>query len=468
MRSATESLERPFPIVRCDRPEGSAVAALTSVCRYHGLELSPSQLERLTGLPAPVGLGDLVVSARLLGFDSVPLEGAYADLQGLERPCILMFRGETQPAPRCVVLCEIDADAAKVADPLVGAIQPLARAAFEERWTGDCLRIVPDAGALARVRERLALARSPMKRLAAALRFAPPRLPKLLFVAGAFGLCGLTGASLHTVSVTAASGEAAALSLFALATAALSALWLSLFSGSCSRCDRARLLTGGLPLGPLGALFYTALLGARLALPSTPLVYLLAAAVGAHIGLLGLLIRARTACTPCVLTALAAFTAAGPSIPSAHPALAITAFLCGLGGVLVAVRFSQRAAARTGLYEARRMALAWSGDTPPGAVRLVVWKRPGCASCLLYEAALRPALIAQYGDTLLIDEQDAGRLPVPVPLILVAGAVRVLFLGLPGSEDDYGLISQAVESARDPALAVLRPLGGVLLVSGSG
>jgi hypothetical protein len=441
--------------------EQSAAVALATVAQHHGLPIRPGEIEAMLGLASVSTLGDLVVASRLLGFESVPLEGSYDELCELVVPAIVVL-SDASGQERFAVLVVFESASVLLADPIEGGTRRVPREDFCAQWHGDCLQLVPDEPRLALARERLELHRNPGKRLLQALRFTPPRAPKLVFMAAALGLPALAGAGALMGGATAPT-----LASVALALASLSSLWLALFGASCIRCGGIHRLTGGLPLERVGAVLYSVLLGFALAVPSSSLpACMLLAASGGHLWLLIVLARARTMCWPCLLTAFGAFTATALLVLHTAASLALGAglFAVGLVGMAVATRFFQRAAEHEALWEARRLALSVLHPNQGDAVRVVVWKRAGCPSCLIYEAVLAPALVQALGDAITIEEHDAGTRPIPSPLILIAGPVPVLFLGLPGTDDDGALLLTAIESARNPALAMVAPLGGIYIV----
>jgi hypothetical protein len=424
------------PCVLGDR-EGSAAAALASVAQFYDLSLEAREVAPLVGLPSVRELGDLIVASRMLGFDSVPLEGGYDDLPEVARPNIVRFKD------RFVVLYEIDADKTRVGDPLAG-VRTLSREDFSAEWTGDCLQLVP--ADLDGARARLAAYRRWWRRLAS------PRA--LAFVVGAAALAALV---VH---------DRFGAPSVALAVAAAASLWVALFEASCAQCSRAHQIAGALPLARVGVLFYAALLvGARLDARVAGVT--LCTAVGAHAALVTILARERVFCLPCLVTAVAACSALAlllTSVPlAAGAALAAVGALAGAR----AVPFGRRLADERSLFASRQLALDWLRNaTPPssGQVRVVVWKRAGCAACIFYEAVFKPALVQDFEGLVSIEERDAERLPVATPLILVAGSVRFLFLSLGGRDDDYAALQHAVEAARAPS-----PLGGLeaLILVGS-
>jgi hypothetical protein len=65
----------------------------------------------------------------------------------------------------------------------------------------------------------------------------------------------------------------------------------------------------------------------------------------------------------------------------------------------------------------------------------------------------------------LLEEKEAETPWLPTPLIVVSGALTILFQGLPpGDEDRYAALSQAVQLAREPRPASLGELRGLFLV----
>jgi hypothetical protein len=432
------------------------------VAQHHGLSIKPSEIAAMLGLASVSTLGELVVASRLLGFESVPLEGEYDDLVELVLPGIVVLGEGSEKEPQFAVLVAFESAFVLLADPAAGGSRRVLREEFCAQWHGGLLQLVPDESGLALARERLALHRSPMKRILQALRFAPPRGPKLVFTAALVGLPALVGALARGPIAPTIAG-------FALTLASVSSLWLALFGSSCSRCGAAHHLTGALPLERVGVVLYSVLLGLTLALPwSTVPAYGLLAASGGHVWLLILLARARTVCWACLLTAFGAFTATALLVLHTDPSAVVGAglFAIGLGGMALATRFFQRAAQHAGLWESRRLALSMLQKDHGDVVRVVVWKRAGCASCLIWEAALKPGLLQELGDAIAIEEHDAGARPIPTPLILIDAPMPVLFVGLPGTDDDGAVLLTAIEAARKPDLAMLAPLGGIYIVDG--
>jgi hypothetical protein len=417
------------PCVRSASAEGSAAAALASVAQFHGLAIEAGELAPLVGFPSVRELGELVVASRLIGFDSVPLEGGYDELPEVARPNLVRFRD------RFVVLYDIDADKTRVGDPLHG-LRTMTRAEFSAEWTGDCLQLIP--ANLDGARAKLAEHRRWWKRVYS------PRA--LLFAGAVVALAALM--AWHA-------GETP-LCVPALALAAAASLWLVLFRASCAQCGRAHLLAGALPLDRIGAIFYTALLFVPLPVAGA----LLWPAAGAHLGLLAILAREAIVCVPCLLAALGAWLALHFVGPSLSWMVGLPLFIGGAAAAWIAIPWFRRRACERSSVLARQLAEeTLKKAAPTGGARVTVWKRAGCPACLFYEAIFKPALLQDYEGAVTLDERDASRLAIVTPLILVAGNSSTLILSLPGGDGDYQIIQQAVENARaqatSTALAVI-------------
>jgi hypothetical protein len=99
-----------------------------------------------------------------------------------------------------------------------------------------------------------------------------------------------------------------------------------------------------------------------------------------------------------------------------------------------------------------RAAIAESPATP--GVRVIAFKRVGCGSCAFFEAAVKPALLATYEDGITLEERDLGRARTGAPLVLVLGARRTLFIGLPIQDAPARILEavrEAIESEPQPS-----------------
>ena len=381
------------------------MSALATVCRHHGLAVDCAKLRRVTRQTAIAELGDVIVAARLLGFDGIPLEGTYDELPEVPRPNLVMLDGG-----ELAVLLDLDANEVRLAD------RTLSRDEFCTRWTGDCVQMVP---------ERIERGRAAIE---AAAGIAP----------------NVIGFALACLAITAVAVPAIAWGVtiaLPLAIAAACGAWLVAFRAGCSPCARAHQLAGALRLDLAGALGYVVLIPGMLVAPELARDLLFAAA-GAHVALVGLLVRDRSACVPCLIAASSAWVA------SAMVAAPIGLAIAALGAMLTAVGvpWFARTAHERQMADARR--LAHQQLRPE--VRVVVWKRPGCAACLLFEAMHAPALAQEFGDALVVEALDATGTRLATPTVLVTGAAPVLFAPLGGRDDDYDRLRAVVERALAP------------------
>jgi hypothetical protein len=418
----------------------SGARALAAVARHHGFALDASGVASLAGADLPDDLFHLLFAARRCGFDVVPLEGDWEHLPEVSRPNVIVMRGDDEQ-PRFCVLHEIDADSALVDECDGAGAARLDRDAFVARWTGDAIQIEP--ARLDDARARLRDARDPILKLKRVLGLPPsPARGRAFLPAAALAL------ALAATAATRASGPWGTLVVAALAACLVLSLWSALLPTACRSCSRTAALVGGLPVAWLGVALYAALLGVPL--PATAMALALGAAVGAHLALLTLLWRGRIACAPCLATAACAIVAASPFIFSAAPAWRLAATPVGYALTLFIAGVARRRAHETLDAGSRALALQVA-DEPrtiaPGRAHVVVYKRADCPQCALFDAALRPALEEELGESITVEERDAAGASTVTPLVVACGAVtRVALLGLP-SEDAYERLRAAVERA---------------------
>jgi hypothetical protein len=92
-------------------------------------------------------------------------------------------------------------------------------------------------------------------------------------------------------------------------------------------------------------------------------------------------------------------------------------------------------------------------------VRVVAFKRDGCGMCAFFEAAVKPALLATFAESLTLEERALGDARTLAPVVVVLGAKRTLFVGLP-AQDAPAKVLDAVRAAlegdagTDDAMAV--------------
>lgn len=452
---------------RSDRPGQTAAAALAELARRHGIDASPREVLARSGAPRPeMDLFTILTAARRCGFEAVPLEGGFDDLPEVPRPNIVLFRNEAdEERPDCMVLLDIDAESALIGDTIEGRVRRLDRHEFTARWTGDAVQLLPDPTGMAAFRLELAALRNPWFRRGRRLGLVPVTPRKLGFVA----LVLLVAAAI----VVPAAASAVAMSLrAALGLAVVLSLWLTAFAASCTSCSGVAMLVGGLPLAPAGLALYSALLAAWLVLPAalTPaLPFILAVAAGLHLALLTLLLRSRHRCIPCLgvaVAVLAALALADALHPVASTALGAVVVAClvvarwvfGLSRERLDLQLHDGALrlARTTLAE-----MVAPGD---GQVRLVVYKRRGCLACSYYDMTIRPRLLEEFGDALVIEERrPAGGQLVITPMFVVRGSTDFLVVEL-GGEPMLERLREVIGAALAPGPRALGRCGGLHLV----
>jgi ABC-type bacteriocin/lantibiotic exporter with double-glycine peptidase domain len=65
----------------------SGAAALATVAQHYGVELSLDDVQHLLGVPSlEMGLFEVIIYGKRLGFETIPLEGEYHQLPEVDRP----------------------------------------------------------------------------------------------------------------------------------------------------------------------------------------------------------------------------------------------------------------------------------------------------------------------------------------------------------------------------------------------
>jgi hypothetical protein len=167
------------------------------------------------------------------------------------------------------------------------------------------------------------------------------------------------------------------------------------------------------------------------------------------------------------LTAASAFSLAS----TGDGRLRLLSALVGMATMFAALPASRELATLLGDREARRLARSVADLGPPltGAVRVTVWKVRGCPFCLYYESILRPGILEEFGEAIVLEEKEADYAWLPVPLIVVSGAVTIVFKSLPPEDeqgDRYHVLSAAVQAGGDQQFAALGRAGGLFVIDG--
>lgn len=445
---APEELDTATPsaCIAADVVGSSALAALASVMRENGLQVSLTSLRKLAGLGAQGTDGvSMMYAAGKCGFDALPLEGEFDQLPELVLPGIAVFRDDSFQ-----VLYAVDEASARVGDTLTGQVRRLGRDEFVAAWTGDLFQVTPNDG-LGAAQERLRRQESSARWLAAMAGVAPVSLPRVLFVV----------AVMAWVALWFVAGPVAWLTGGCL----LASLWMVAFPKGCSKCGATSSVIGKLPLAPAGVAFYGLLTGMAIyggARPALSAGLLLAS--GAHLGLVGILLRKKIACYPCLATAAMAWTATLLTVR--HVGWELCLLPASAAATLAAVHFAGKLAR----YEAATTMMTLAGDVmaepfaplpggPERQARMVVYSRANCPICAYFKAVIRPVLEEEFGAALVLEERDAEKLNMRVPVFFVTGTAR-LALASVGTDEMLPRLGAAVQMALDPASGVLAELGG--------
>ena len=410
-----------LPWVRAASAGERSAAALCTVANAHGVALDMDRIRALNEgrVPPMATMLSLLGNARRLGLAPTPLEGEYEQLPSVPLPALVPLREGGQE--RFVVLAEVGRTGVRIVDPCTGP-QWLPEPAFVERWSGDVVVVEDDPVGRRGVEAELAALARPWRRLA--------------FLGASAAVVGATAAA----ATLADAPVARLLAAGGLAGGFVGSVWLATFGAACKVCSKGKLLSGGLPLEWVGMLAYGGLAPLVAGWDRTELLApLLGLAAGGHLVLMDLLRRHRVACKACLtvgaLVIAAAMLVATAVAPSATSTVA--AVLVGVLGMLVtlglAVRRIVRRSSKLGWATAAEMAVP-----PPGTAQLVVYKRRGCGACVLFETALRPALVDELGEALRIEECYRDE-PLLTPLIVGVGSgleLVALGLGRDGAEHE--------------------------------
>ena len=394
------------------------VAVVLTVAEQLGLPFGEAEIKKLSqDLPLEPGeLFSVLAITRRVGFSAVPMEGEFEDLGDVELPLIIpLVRGEETSF---VVLHEVDAQRAIVADPRSG-LTSYDEESFCDLWPGDVVALELDPAQIDRARAEL----EEMSDTAATLMSVS--LLSLMLLAAVLALFGALPGQAEGLELSAAVALGFA-SLCAAGSAYVA------FGRSCSACHGAAQDVGGLPLGWLGLGLY---LGIYAALLSNRWVEIatwgFVVAAGSHIYLLGLLARRRVRCAPCLITGASALLGAA-TLAAVFP-IALAALPVGVAVMVASVQMARRrllVQTNSQTDAISRRILEDEAAPPPGTVKLVVYTRPRCPSCLFYQTVLAPGLAEEFGDALEIEEREATGLVV-TPLFLAIGPVRAELRGLP-------------------------------------
>ncbi len=377
---------------------------------------------------------ELLVAAVRFGFTVTPLECGFDELADIELPCLLPLHEDD--ANHYAVGLRATAGEIEVLDRY-GQRRIFARDSFCVLWQGTVIDIHPDPATMPQVLAEVRKLHRPGPRVALAG----------VALATLSGVVALQGTGMRQLLLLAAGAAAT------FATAA------TFYSDRCPGCSRSAGLVAGLPLAPMGLVFYALLaVSLFLGLPTSWPGGAFWVAAGGHAYLLGLLFQARVRCLLCLATAASCGLGLAGSWPSSGGWGPAALAACGGVGMLslaMAARWRWNARVRRDtrrvvedlVEEAHRRA-----EEPP---RLVVYKRLGCRPCALASAIGLPVLQETWGESLQIEQRQVGDLALPTPFFFAAGLRNAAMSGLPfaGQELDHARLDELVRVATTPGPA---------------
>ncbi len=213
-------------------------------------------------------------------------------------------------------------------------------------------------------------------------------------------------------------------------------LWAWIDGSECGACGGAREILGGKSLAPLGAGFYGILLALGACSGRSRLFFsALLVAGSVHVVLLLALYQRGIYCGPCGLVGGAAILGAAISFRADADNLARGSVLVPLGAIL-----TQAALFATATFQAPAVAEAVTARSEagqearagakPGTARLLVFTRAGCRYCDEFEEDVLPELLQEFSGRLEV-ARDQAPASLPTPTIVISGAARTVFPGLP-------------------------------------
>ncbi len=231
-------------------------------------------------------------------------------------------------------------------------------------------------------------------------------------------------------------------------------VWAWTQEGHCGSCGgAARDLTGGRSLAPLGVGFYAGLLGLGVFFGRSRILFSgLLCAASAHAVILILVSHRGGFCGPCTMVGGAAILGGILSFFIDPDNLARGSLLMPIGGILThAALFLFAAMPHPHLGGERGAGPGTERDVAPlarqavkpGTASLLVFTRPGCPYCDLFEEKVLPELLREFGDRLGVERRPAPA-GLPSPTLVISGAARTVFPGLPPISELRNAILQAL------------------------
>lgn len=221
-----------------------------------------------------------------------------------------------------------------------------------------------------------------------------------------------------------------------LAVALAGSAWAWTREGQCGSCGGARDLVGGRSLAPLGVSLYSGLLILGAFFGRSRILFSgLLLAGSAHAVLLILLTQRGIFCGPCTLVGGAAILGGVLSFFIDPVNLARGSLLMPIGAILThAALFALGAfhhpGGEAGPGSIPEVAALAEPTATPGTASLLVFTRHGCPYCDEFEEKVLPELLREFGERLVVERRPAP-IGLPSPTLVVSGAARTVFPGLP-------------------------------------
>ena len=324
-------------------------------------------------------------------------------------------RARERELERYAVLFAVTGAQVTVGDPTTGEVSVWPRERFAAIWTGSVVQLTPMDEERRAVAARLVELRDRLRQALLVVGWGPPYRRKIAMLVGWAVVLGVAAEA-------PASGPLGGAWTWLLAAACAGSLWSWLASDSCGSCSYAHRLAGGLPVAPAGTALYALLLASAFApVPQIATSLAIGAAVGAHGALVAELAKAKVACWACLFVAACAVAAAAVAILGGSPIgalLGAAALVCAAAvAVLPRAQARQARAWRSTAERLARDAIAEPRAERP--TRLVAFTRKGCPACAFFHAAIKPALMATFSDTIAIDERELGKANAVAPILVV-------------------------------------------------
>jgi hypothetical protein len=250
--------------------------------------------------------------------------------------------------------------------------------------------------------------------------------------------------------------------LLLVGAALAGSLWAWRAPWICGACQGVSDLGRELHLAPIGVTYYAVILGACLVLGPNRFSFAgvsLAAAV--HAVLLVLLVHRSVFCGPCFLTGLSALGAMGTSFFIDPLNLGRASLLLPIGATA-----SHAAIFALGLVTAAPLAVPVASvpgpsseesvPKEPGTAQMVIYFRPGCSYCEELDRDVLPTLCEEFGPRLRVVRRPAPA-GLPSPTIVITGAARTVFPGLPSRTVLREAIQKALGGKTDVASMLPEP-----------